>query len=234
MIFLRRLRAACHPVAWLALVSAVTLTGCFVPSGTDADAANDTRGAEGRSQTENESSGDPEDWFEAFTYTGTGDDVIELPEGVEAGIITVSHDGSHAFIINGLDANNESTLDPSVLEIGAYEGAHAFGLGSSGNAPAKFEIEADGSWELVLAHLSTAPVLELPVEDEGDAVYQYETGATEWNLTFEGDSAFIVNLSDDPFGGVLEMGPYEGTIAVSAGAGILTVTGNGPWSISEV
>lgn len=173
----------------------------------------------------------PEDFFEAQTYTGSGDETIDLPEGVVQGMITASHDGSGAFILSMLDGNNEATLD-GVTEIGAYEGTVAFGLSSIGNDPTRIEVTADGNWEITVAHLSTAPVLALPIEGESDAVYQYATDAADWTVTHDGDGAFIVNFSDQPFSGVMEIGVYEGTHAVPAGEGIVTIIADGKWTIS--
>jgi len=214
---------------WCAVIGALITIGCSVGSGSD-DRADTGDGEQPGGQP---SATAPDDWFEAATYTGSGDDVVELPDGIEAGIVTASHDGSNAFSLNMIDDNNETTWDAMVITIGSYHGSHAFGLESLGNAPTKIEITADGNWEITIAHLSTAPVLELPVTGEGDQVFQYETAATEWALSFDGDSAFTIDLSGEAFGGVFEMGPYEGTIAVSAGEGILAVTGEGSWTISE-
>lgn len=213
---------------WLAAAGALVAVGCGGMGASSDD--DDTGDADGSDQS---SAAEPDDWFEEATYTGSGDEVVDLPEGAESGIITASHDGSAAFILNMLDDNNEVTFDAMITTIGSYEGSQAFGLHSMGNEPTKIEVTADGNWEITIAHLSTAPVLELPVDGDGDAVFQYETDAAEWAVTFDGDGAFTVNLSDDAFGGVLEMGPYEGTVAVSAGSGVLSISGDGAWTISN-
>src|SRR5690606_7625496 len=164
----------------------------------------------------------PRDWFEAQTFTGSGDQVLTLPEGALEGMVTASHEGSSNFQIATLDANNESTFDLLVNEIGNYEGTTAFGLMGFGGDPVSLDVVADGAWEITVAHLSTAPVLELPVEGRGDAVFFYDGGPARWHLTHDGQSNFIVDMTTAMMGLVNEIGPYEGTKAVTGGEATVT------------
>lgn len=197
---------------------------------TDADAAD---AADDAADDEEAAEPDlPKDWFEAETFTGSGDDVITLPQGALEGMVTASHDGSSNFVITALDANNESTFDLLVNEIGSYTGTTAFGLLGIGGDPAALEVVADGAWEITVAHLSTAPVLELPVEGRGDAVFSYDGGPDRWHLTHDGQSNFIVGMTTAMMGLVNEIGPYEGTKTVTGGEAIVTIRADGNWAIS--
>lgn len=177
--------------------------------------------------------------FEAVTETGSGDATITLPEEADQGIITASHSGSGVFSIEVIDENNESTGDFLAFTMGAYDGTTAFGLYdfSIAGPPDSLKIAADGDWEITIAPLSEAPVLELPAEGDGDAVYRFEGDAADWTLTHDGEGVFAVTRfnNTDLFSGlplVMEMGAYEGTVPVTGDAGIVTITADGSWTIT--
>lgn len=197
-----------------------------------ADAADDQPAGDGEEADAEEAPEQPEDWFEAETFSGSGDDVLTLPSGAVEGMVTASHDGSSNFQVQILDANNESTFDLLVNEIGSYSGTTAFGLMGFGGDPASIEVVADGSWEITVAHLSTAPALELPAEGSGDAVFVYDQGPAMWTLTHEGSSNFMVDSTAAMMMLVNEIGSYEGTVPVPAGEGIVTINADGDWTIT--
>lgn len=177
--------------------------------------------------------------FEAVTESGSGDATITLPEDADQGIITASHDGGGVFSIEVIDENNESTGDFLAFTMGAYDGTTAFGLYdfSIAGPPDSLKVAADGDWEITIAPLGDAPVLELPAEGDGDAVYRFEGDAADWTLTHEGEGVFAVTRfnNTDLFSGlplVMEMGVYEGTVPVTGDAGIVTITADGPWTIT--
>ena len=60
--------------------------------------------------------------FTPGTQTGTGDNLVALPAGATAGIVTATHDGAANFAISVLDAENGSTGELLVNTIGPYTG----------------------------------------------------------------------------------------------------------------
>jgi hypothetical protein len=54
--------------------------------------------------------------FKTQTFSGTGDDVIQLPVAVKAGYLTASHSGEANFAIWSLDASLQTELPSSVLD----------------------------------------------------------------------------------------------------------------------
>ncbi|QSB05239.1 hypothetical protein [Natronoglycomyces albus] len=170
--------------------------------------------------------------FAAFTESGSGDSVIDLPAG--QGIVTASHTGSSNFILTTLDESNEMS-DLLVNTIGNYEGTSAYGLDWLGMDSASLQITADGPWEVTIAPIADAPKLGDPEESQGDGVYQYSGGAANWALTHQGEGNFIVTyISDSLVGWDLlanEIGNYEGTVAVTSGPAVVTVNARGTWAI---
>lgn len=172
-------------------------------------------------------------YFEPVTHSGTGADVVALPEGASEGFVTASHDGASNFIITALDENNNPTADMLVNAIGAYDGSSAFGLLGFGGDATSLEVMADGTWEITVSHFRDAPVLELPAEGKGDAVFKYLGGdAATWHLTHNGESNFIVGSTSALMGLVNEIGSYEGNVPVTADPAIITIMADGGWSIA--
>jgi hypothetical protein len=173
--------------------------------------------------------------FATFTQSGTGDSVVALPAGAEAGIVASTHDGSSNFSVSAIDANNEPTGDLLVNEIGAYNGGAEFGVGglsSVGDPAASLKISADGNWTVTISPISAAP--QFPSSGTGDGVFLYDGDASNLALTHDGDSNFsVVEYTSELFGTDLlvnEIGSYTGTVPLSAGPALVTVSANGNWT----
>lgn len=170
--------------------------------------------------------------FAPLTQEGTGDTLIELPS--TAGLVTASHNGSANFIVQVLDANNQSTGELLVNTIGAYSGQTAFGLNAFGEG-ARLQITADGAWSLQIAPLADAP--ELAPSGAGDAVFLYSGDAGALAITHDGQANFIVMEHTDSMYSmgllVNEIGPYSGTVPLTAGPSVVTVMADGAWTLSK-
>ncbi|WP_083966912.1 TM2 domain-containing protein [Demequina globuliformis] len=172
--------------------------------------------------------------FDVVEESGTGDTIITLPEGVDAGLLTASYGGSGAFTMQILDANNEATIEGTVLSFGAYDGTVPFGLdGWIGEPGTKIEIQADADWTLEIAPVASAPAL---VENgTGAGVYLYDGAAATLNASYAGESAFsVIEYGDDILFGVLvlEFGAYEGQVAMSAGPSVIAVNTDDDWTLT--
>lgn len=208
-------------------------SGSTSDDGEDAESKTDQDVAEPEEPT-------AEDWaddaFGTFTKTeasGNGDDLVDLPEGADAGIVTATYDGASNFVINVLGDDNESTGDLLVNTIGSYEGRTAFGLTSLGDA-ATLEVSADGPWTITVTPLSAAK--DLPESGAGDGVYLYDGDSGKLALSHSGESNFVVSeeTGDALSMGLLvnEIGSYSGKVALSAGPSIITITADGSWTSS--
>ena len=171
--------------------------------------------------------------FAAVPASGTGDSLVDLPAGASGGIVTATHSGSSNFSITVLDASNASTGELLVNTIGGYSGTTAWGLNAFGEG-VKLQITADGPWTLTIAPFSAAgPVAPAGT---GDAVMLYDDGAASLTATHSGTSNFVVyQETEEAFNmGLLvnEIGAYSGTVPLSAGPSILTVTADGAWTLA--
>jgi hypothetical protein len=171
--------------------------------------------------------------FDPVTESGTGDSVIELP--ASQGIVTASHDGSSNFVLTVLDSGNAMSELP-VNAIGSYEGTTAYGMDELSEEAAALEIVADGDWEITVAPVTSAPEFSDSQAAQGDGVFLYTGGPATWAVSHTGEANFaVVYVSESLFGWELlvnEIGPYEGTVAVTSGPGVVIVTADGEWSLS--
>lgn len=171
--------------------------------------------------------------FATITESGAGDNLITLPEGVKAGMVTATHDGAMNFVVNALNADNETTGDLLVNTIGSYSGTTVYGFDSFSEATS-LQITADGSWTITIEPLSTAPILA--ASGTGDAVYLFDGSAGKLTATHTGSMNFIVQEeTDETFSiGLLinDIGEYSGTVPLSAGPSIINVKADGAWTLA--
>ncbi|MGZ0213319.1 MAG: TM2 domain-containing protein [Actinomycetales bacterium] len=171
--------------------------------------------------------------FTPITESGAGDNLITLPEGVTAAMVTATHDGDMNFVVNALNADNESTGDLLVNTIGSYSGVTVYGFNAFSDATS-LQITADGSWSITIAPLSTAP--GLAASGTGDAVYLYDGPAGKLTATHSGSMNFIVQEeTNEAFSlGLLinDIGEYSGTVPLSSGPSVITVKADGAWTLT--
>ncbi len=171
--------------------------------------------------------------FKSQTFSGTGDDVIELPAAVKAGVITAAHDGEANFVIWALD----TTLAESGLQvntIGSYSGSTEFGVGYASKKTKGFEVTADGSWSVTVKPLTATA--KLPTSGSGDGVFKYTGGTPVWKVSHSGDSNFVIWEYCTNGGTKLianKIGAYRGTLRGLGGTCILAVHADGAWSIKK-
>jgi hypothetical protein len=168
--------------------------------------------------------------YDVLTQSGTGDTVIPLPEGVFYGALHATHQGAANFAVTVLDAEN-SPVELLVNTIGGYDGTTGLGLTAYAE-PTQIQITADGAWTLDLSPIATAPAL--PAAGHGDGVFLYEGPAATLALTHAGAANFlVVEQTGELFDiGLLvnEIGAYSGSVPLSAGPSVITVTADGDWT----
>lgn len=169
--------------------------------------------------------------FATQTYSGVGDDVINLPRAITARIIKGSHSGSSNFAVEALDRNGNYN-DLVFNEIGVFSGVNTIGM-SSGDAPSKFlEVTADGSWTIEIRSLEKAP--RFTRAGTGQAVIKYSSGFKIWQIRHSGRSNFAIwqycsNGNSDLL--VNEIGNYSGRKTLLSGSCVLVIEADGNWSI---
>jgi len=117
--------------------------------------------------------------FTTINESGTGDQVIELPADVTAGMVHATHNGTGHFAITGLDENNEFS-DLLVNTVGAYDGVTAFGVHSILPTGERLQVSADGDWTIEVQPLNSAS--ELPGSGTGNGVFSFTGPAGTWAI----------------------------------------------------
>lgn len=202
--------------------------------------SSDTQAEEAADVAEKNPLADAQKWanetfgdFEAASFSGTGDDIITIPEGVVGAIVTASHSGSGNFSVAGLGADNTSNGELLVNTIGAYEGVRALGLSSISDA-VSLKVSANGPWTLVLTPISSAPALT--EAGSGDAVMLYAGGAAKLTAAHTGTGNFtIIEETTKAFHmGLLvnEIGAYSGTVPLAEGPSLIEVHADGSWTLA--
>lgn len=170
--------------------------------------------------------------FARITQTGTGDNIITLPAGATAGIVTATHNGTRNFSISVIDASNQSTGDLLVNTIGAYSGTTAFGFNSFSKG-VSLQLTADGAWSVTISPVSAAPALA--ASGTGDAVFLYDGNAGKLAATHSGTGNFVVT---EETGKAYSMGllintigAYSGTVPLAAGPSAIEVKADGAWTL---
>lgn len=183
---------------------------------------------------------DPRGWatekfgeFSAVTETGAGDSLITLPAPGAAAIVTATHDGGSNFALSVLNAENESTGELLVNTIGSYQGTTLQGVNALSEGT-QIQVTADGNWTLTIAPVSSAP--EFTESGDTDAVMLYSGPASALTATYAGESNFaILEETGKAFHfGLLvnEIGAYSGTVPLSKGPSVLSVTADAPWTLA--
>ncbi|MGO2110648.1 MAG: TM2 domain-containing protein [Pseudoclavibacter sp.] len=173
--------------------------------------------------------------FEPVNASGSGDDMIALPDSASGGLVTFTHEGDGHTAVTVLDASSESTGELLVNAIGAYSGATAWGVTGLGDGTT-LQVTASGPWNLTIEPMSSAPSLGSGTEGSGDVVVLYEGDAGTLAVTNDGAGHFAVTQdtgSAFEYGLLVnDIGPYDGSVAIKAGPSLVTVTSDGNWSLA--
>lgn len=171
--------------------------------------------------------------FAPVTQSGVGDGLITLPADAKAGIVAATYQGADNFSISVLDATNQSTGQLLVNTIGTYSGTTAYGF----NALSKgvtLQVSGSGNWTVTISPVSAAPALA--ASGSGDAVFLYGGPAARLTATHDGSENFaVLEETGEAFHyGLLinEIGPYSGTVPLSAGPAVVCVTADGNWTMT--
>jgi hypothetical protein len=169
--------------------------------------------------------------FPTVTVSGTGNEVILLPRGARAGLITARHSGPADFSVKVQD-KDRTTIDWAVNAAGAYSGTTLFGMDSWRGTPRQLEIRASGEWTVQISAVRTAA--GLPGSGRGDAVHLYGGPPRRIRLTHDGGRNFSVFTYGSGRNGrdhlVNAVGAYRGTGMLKQGPAVVQVVADGSWT----
>ena len=199
---------------------------------------DDTSGDDAAPDDQQAAGGAAADWadstygsFDAETATGSGNDVVELPEGVTTAYVTVEDVSGEGVRTNGVDDAGEFTGSQVVSLPAGGTGSGVVGVESYEDA-AGIEVSASGEWEMTIAPISTAPAL--PDSGTGPGSFLYEGPGGEATLSHDGESNFIglQYNGSSPNLIVNEIGVYDGTGTLEPGPSLVTIAADGSWELA--
>jgi hypothetical protein len=162
-------------------------------------------------------------------FTGKGNDVVDLPTPLDAGVVQFDCAKCSRNVIVKTEG------DLLVNTIGKYTGTRWITQQTS-----RFEIQATGSWTLTVGgfDLATTAGDKAPVSGHGDQVLLFPSSPDKAHLTHKGDRNFIVQVigADSSYPDLLvnDIGSWDGTVAMpDAGSlALVQVTADGNWTLT--
>lgn len=173
--------------------------------------------------------------------TGQGPAIVPLD--LAAGsfhILTVTYDGTGAFVSNLVDGNQEYAAELASSFGESYSGTHVVELGAFTPVAAVDIQQAEGDWSLLLQPLEEAEAWPDQTEGTGNSVLRVDPG-TDLPVTVTGDhdgeSNFIVWAYDgEQYGNYLlinEIGEGSWETEMPASTIAFSVRADGNWTIAE-
>lgn len=177
--------------------------------------------------------------FAQITLTGSGSKVAKftIPEDAAA-IASITSSGASNFAVWAVAADGvQNQLLVNV--IGRYAGTVLFDV-SFGEHSVAFEIEASGSWQIVVQPVTAARVWEAGAAGAGtgDDVLLLEeppTGLVVSTIKHTGTSNFAIWSYSLDGADLLanEIGAYSGEVIIPPGTYVLAITADGAWSLTS-
>lgn len=175
-----------------------------------------------------------------YRYSGSGDEVLKItkPSGAsQPAIITATHKGDGHFAIWSLDKNLENN-DLLVNTIGDYTGTTLLDPAQFGEAVSSthLDISANGPWTIAIQAVGAARAMSSnKTTGAGDDVLRWTGKAVTARITHNGSGYFGVwaREANGDYHDLLvsDVGEYNGTVVVPGGTRLVTIEGDGVWSI---
>jgi hypothetical protein len=178
------------------------------------------------------------------TFSGTGDDVIDVLPISESVLIAVTHDGDSYFSVKSKTADDDY-LDLVVSHIGPYSGTRLQELGSSYSGKkvlGLLDVSAEGNWTIEIKPLSKATSWngKKTLTGTGDAVIKVPAGTKAGNklvMTHAGENYFSVKTytSKGKYDSlkVTTVGTYSGKKTFGSKAKFIVVSGTDEWTLKR-
>lgn len=168
------------------------------------------------------------------SFTGHGDELIDLGPGNDRFIVRAVHTGRGAFSIS---ARNEA-FETVAIPIFGRAGRLYFGSQVIGAEPSQIrylEVTADGDWNVEMLTTSMLSTVTMPFESgTRDQAVMYEGEGGNVRITHDGDAAFIVVVGELAVREIIvnEVGPYDAVHQWPSGPILVNIAANGHWSVS--
>ncbi len=149
-------------------------------------------------------------------------------------MLHAKHTGSSNFALWNYGPGNQK-IDLLVNTIGNYEGFRPLDF-MDDEITTRFEVKADGEWQLDILPLTTAPIVDVPasVKQSGDYVFWLRGSSDLLKAQSNSDSNFVIygySASDRRKLLVNEIAPYSGTVMLPSNTYLIVVEAEGAWTI---
>jgi TM2 domain-containing membrane protein YozV len=168
--------------------------------------------------------------FDSVTVDGSGDEIVPMPDGIDAAIVTIEVKGDRARATAVDDAEeiagsmylSGQSGDTLQSDVGIDDYRETAGIDVSGS----------GDWTLTFAPISSAPALPESGSDSGIFLYDGDGGPVTFD--YVGDSNFIVHQLGDGGTDLLanEIDSWSGDAEMVPGPSIVRVQASGDWTIT--
>lgn len=165
------------------------------------------------------------------TYTGRGDDVVQIKKDDGPAIVTFACAKCSANTVLQSDGGDSLLVNT----IGSYSGRRLIDA-ADGSTTSTLTVKATGSWKITVASgLASAKVGAMSVSGRGDDVAVLTGTTSKAAITNKGGSSnFVVQVygsSGFPDLAVNTIGGYSGTVPLD-GPSAIAVSSTGNWSIT--
>jgi hypothetical protein len=174
------------------------------------------------------------------SVSGSGPDTVAfvVPDDLGAAV-EVTHDGTAPFVVRALDADGDE-IAVLVERVGEYTGTVGVNLDSEDEPVASLEFIADGDWSAEATYVGDLDPATLGGASGGsDTVLRLDpaTGGDEqFAFSHDGEREFLVIAysADGSAAGVInEFGEFAGPGVIPAGTAVVTIQGDGNWTITS-
>ncbi len=170
-----------------------------------------------------------------ISLTGSGNSVIDFEKWIGPAVLSATHDGDGDFIVDNYSANNQK-LGRMINTAGFYVGSLPLDF-AGGTRTTRFDITADGAWELQIIPLDLArgEIVPSTLDGDGDDVIVIIDGAPGTMIIDASQTSDYFILwafgEGSPVQLINSAGEYEGTVTAPAGTTSFAVMTIGPWSM---
>jgi tellurite resistance protein TerA len=150
----------------------------------------------------------------------------------QPGIVQYQQSGQSNFIVEGLDANNETT-DIIVNALHDKSGTVPMNLRDSGTV--RMKVTARGGWSMTIQPLSAARQFDGNADGANNDVLIYMGPAATLHVTAVAEGNFIVEAYYTTGQDILvnEIGSVDQTTAIRKGPALIVVQANGFWKFEK-
>jgi hypothetical protein len=167
--------------------------------------------------------------------TGSGDTSVDVDKWNGPAVLHAQYLGNDNFVIQHYHTNDTGDIHVLISTIGPYEGTVPLDF-LSGDQTGRFEIKAEGQWEMQIQPLENLHKIAIPatIQGRGDDVFAIEgTGDLIKADASQARSSFIIHSFGNDRQSVVfnETAPYAGISLLPPATSLLIITANGPWSL---